>query len=83
MRRRRQTANIPNLIHINRQDPQHVAVADIRYEMRVVATHASQTELPQLTWPTKLDSPVYKIEDVNRSDPAIKPTNTQMMVPNS
>ena len=34
MRRRRQTANIPNPTHINRQDPQHMAAADIRYEMR-------------------------------------------------
>ena len=67
------TANIPNLTHSNRQDPQHMAAADIRYEMRVNATHASQTEPPQLTWPTEPHSRVYKTEDVNRSDPAIKP----------
>ena len=35
MRRRRKTANIPNPTHSNRQDPQHMASADIRYEMRV------------------------------------------------
>ena len=70
MRRRRQTANIPNLTHSNRQDPQHMAAADA-----CTATHASQTEPPQLTWPTKPDSRVYKTEDVNRSDPAIKPKN--------
>ena len=70
---RRQTANIPNLTHSNRQDPQHMAAADIRYEMRVVATHASQNGPPQLTSPTKPDSQVYKTEDVNRSDPASKP----------
>ena len=75
MRRRRQTANIPNLTHSNRQDPQHMAAADIRYEMRVNATHAFQTETPQLTLPTKHGSRVYKIEDVNRIDPTIKPKN--------
>ena len=32
MRRRRQTTNIPNPAHINRQDPQHMAAADIRYD---------------------------------------------------
>ena len=36
MRRRRQTANIPNLTHSNRQDPQHMAAPDIRSEMRVL-----------------------------------------------
>ena len=48
---RRQTANIPNLniTHSNRQDPQHMAAADIRYKVRVVATYASQTEPSQLT----------------------------------
>ena len=73
MLRRQQTANIPNLTHSNRQDPQHMAAADIRYVMRVIPTHASQTEPPQLTWPTKPDSRAHKTEDVNRSDPAIKP----------
>ena len=35
MCRRRQTANIPNLTNSNRQDPQHMAAADISYVMRV------------------------------------------------
>ena len=67
MSRRRQTANIPNptqqplrsAIHVNRR----------HYGMRLFAIHASQTEPPQLTWPAKPDSRVYKTEDVNRSDP--------------
>ena len=33
MSRRRQTANIPNPTYSNRQDPQRMAAADIRYEM--------------------------------------------------
>ena len=41
--------NIPNLTHSHGQDPQHMAAADNRYEMRVVVTLASQTEPPQLT----------------------------------
>ena len=73
MRRRRQTANIPNLTHSNRQDSQHMAAADIRHEMRLTRPHA--TEPPQLTWPRKPDSRVYKTEDVNRREPTIKPNN--------
>ena len=37
--------------------------------MRGTATHASQTEPPQLIRPTKPDSRLYKTEDANRSDP--------------
>ena len=68
MRRRRQTANIHNLTNSNRKDPQNMAAWNIRYEMRLSRTHASQTEPPQLTCPTKPDSRVYKT-DVNRRDP--------------
>ena len=39
MRRRRQTANIPNLTHSKLQNPQHMAAADIRYEMRPNPKH--------------------------------------------
>ena len=69
----RQTANIPNLTHINRQDPQHMATAHIRYEMHV--SRLTHPKPSHLNWPTKPDSQVYKTEDVNRSDPTIKPKN--------
>ena len=43
---RRQAANIPNLTHSNRQDPQHMTAADIRYEMRVPRlTHPKPSHL--------------------------------------
>ena len=46
MRRRRQTANIPYLTYSNRQDPQYMAAADIRYEMRVSRlTHPKPSHL--------------------------------------
>ena len=44
MSRRRQTANISNPTHSNRQDPQHMAAADIRYEMRLFA-HPNRSHL--------------------------------------
>ena len=70
MSRRRQTANIPNPTYSNRQDPQHMAAADIRYEMR----HCLLTNpIPSLlNWH---DPRNPTAEDVNRSDPAIKPKN--------
>ena len=46
MSRRRQTANIPNPTHSNRQDPQHIIAADIRDEMRHCAlTHPKPSHL--------------------------------------
>ena len=76
MRRRRQTANIPNLTPSNRQDP-HLAAADIRYEMRVVATHAPETEPPQLTH----ECTRQKMSPV--ATPLLSRKITQMMVPNN
>ena len=46
MRRRRQTANIPNPTHISRQNSQHMAAADIRYEMHTTRhTHPKPSHL--------------------------------------
>ena len=48
MRRRRQRAIIPNLTHSNRQDPQHMAAADIRYEMRVTMKEETKSILTDI-----------------------------------
>ena len=71
MSRRRQTADIPYPTHSNRQDPQHIAAADIRYEMRDGAlTHPKPSHL---NWhdPRNLTAKT----DVNHRNTAIKPKN--------
>ena len=82
MSRRRQT-NIPNPTNSNRQDPQHISAADIRYEMHQCAlTHPKPSNL---NWhdPWNPTAQCTRQTMATVSTPQLSRKITQMMVSNS
>ena len=80
---RRQTANIPNPTYSNRQDPQHMAAADIRHEIRQCSlTHPKPTHL---NWhdPRNLTAECTRQKMSTVATPQLSRKITQIMVPNS